>query len=91
MAIVLVFQGAGVTQAQYEQVRKEVTPDNKPPAGMLYHVPAPMAAGGFQVIEVWENQAAADKFFQEKLAQALPKANINVKPEVAQVHNIMKP
>ena len=91
MAIVLVFQGAGVTQAQYEQVRKEVSPDNKPPAGMLYHVAAPMAAGGFRVIEVWENQAAADKFFQEKLAQALPKANINVKPEVAQVHNIMKP
>ena len=91
MAIVLVFQGAGVTQAQYEQVRKEVSPDNKPPAGMLYHVAEPMAAGGFRVIEVWEDQAAADKFFQEKLAQALPKANINVKPEVAQVHNIMKP
>jgi quinol monooxygenase YgiN len=58
---------------------------------MLYHVAAPMASGGFRVVEVWENQAAADKFFQEKLARALPKANINaVKPEVAQVHNIMK-
>jgi quinol monooxygenase YgiN len=91
VAIVLVFEGAGVTQAQYDQVGKEVSPDNKPPAGMLYHVAAPTAAGGFRVIEVWENQAAADKFFQEKLAQALQKANINVKPEVAQVHNIMKP
>jgi quinol monooxygenase YgiN len=91
MAIVLVFAGAGITQAQYDQVRKEVSPDNKPPAGMLYHVAGPMAAGGFRVIEVWENQAAADTFFKAKLAQALPKANINVKPEVAQVHNIMKP
>jgi quinol monooxygenase YgiN len=91
MAIVLVFNAAGVTQAQYDQVRKEVSPDNKPPAGMLYHVAGPTASGSFRVIEVWENQAAADKFFQEKLAQALPKANINVKPEVAQVHNIMKP
>jgi quinol monooxygenase YgiN len=93
MAILLVFEGAGITQAQYDQVGKEVTPNNKPPAGMLYHVAAPMAAGGFRVIEVWESQAAADKFFQEKLAQALPKANIdvNLKPEVAQVHNIMKP
>ncbi len=90
MAIVLVFEGAGVTQAQYDQVRKEVSPDNKPPAGMLYHVAAPMA-NGWRVVEVWESQAGADKFFQEKLAQALPKANINVKPDTAQVHNIMKP
>jgi len=90
MAIVLVFEGAGVTQAQYDQVGKEVSPDNKPPEGMLYHVAAPMA-NGWRVVEVWESQAAADKFFQEKLAQALPKANINVKPEVAQVYNIMKP
>jgi len=50
MAIVLVFAGAGITQAQYDQVRKEVSPDNKPPAGMLYHVAGPMAAGGFRVI-----------------------------------------
>ena len=90
MAVVLVFEPAGVTLAQYDQVRKEVCPDNKPPAGMLYHVAAP-TANGFRVVEVWDSQAAADKFFQDKLAEALPKANINVKPEVAQVHNIMKP
>jgi hypothetical protein len=90
MAIVLVFEGAGVTQAQYDQVRKEVSPDNKPPAGMLYHVAGP-AASGWRVIEVWESQAAADKFFHDKLGQALPKANINVKPQVAEVYNIMKP
>ena len=90
MAVVLIFEPAGVTLAQYDQVRKEVAPDNKPATGMLYHVATP-TANGFRVIEVWDSQAAADKFFQEKLAQALPKANINAKPEVAQVHNIMKP
>jgi hypothetical protein len=90
MAVLLIFEPEGVTLAQYDQVRKEVSPDNKPPAGMLYHVAAP-TANGFRVIEVWDSQAAADKFFHEKLAQALPKAHINVKPEVAQVHNIMKP
>jgi len=89
MAIVLVFEGAGVTQAQYDQVRKEVMPDNKPAAGMLYHVGAPMA-NGWRVVEVWESQAAADQFFQDKLGKALQKANINVKPEVTQAHNIIK-
>ena len=91
MSILLVFERAGITQAQYDQVRKEVSPDNKPPAGMLYHVAGPTANGGFRVIEVWDSQAAADKFFHDKLAQALPKANINTKPEVTEVHNIMKP
>jgi len=90
MAIVLVFEAAGVTQTQYDQACKEVSPDNKPPEGMLYHVAAP-TANGWRVVEVWESQAAVDKFFQEKLGKALQKANINVKPEVAQVHNIMKP
>ncbi len=90
MAIVLVFEGAGVTQQQYDQVRQEVSPSNTPPAGMLFHVAGPTERG-FRVIEVWENQAAADKFFHEKLAQALPKANINAKPQVSEVYNIMKP
>ena len=57
---------------------------------MLHHVAAPMA-NGWRVVEVWESQAAADKFFHEKLGQALQKANINAKPQVAEVHNIMKP
>lgn len=90
MAILVIFEAAGVTQAQYEQVLNEVSPDNKLPEGMQYHVAAPMA-NGWRVVEVWDSQAAADKFFQDKLAQALPKANINTKPEVTQVHNIMKP
>ena len=57
---------------------------------MLYHVAAPTAKG-FRVIEVWENQTALEKALQDKLGQALAKANINVQPEIAQVHNIMKP
>ena len=90
MAIVVVFQADGVTEAQYEQARQEVAPDNKPPEGMLYHVAAP-TANGFRVVEVWESQAAVDKFFQDKLGKALQNAKITVQPEIAQVHNIMKP
>jgi len=38
MAIAVIFDGPGVTQAQYEQVLNEVAPGNQPPPGMLYHV-----------------------------------------------------
>lgn len=91
MAIIGVFDGEGITKAQYDQALKEVSPDNRPPEGMLYHAAAP-TANGWRVVEVWESQAAADKFFNEKLRQALQNAKIEAQPpDFAPVHNIMKP
>jgi hypothetical protein len=89
MAIGLIFSAAGVTQAQYEQVRNEVAPDNKLLPGMLYHAGGP-AQNGWRVVEIWESQEAADRFFRDKLGAALQKANISVQPEFFQVHNIME-
>jgi quinol monooxygenase YgiN len=90
MAICLIFDNPGVTQAQYDQVRNEVAPGNKPPPGMLYHVAGPIENGDWRVIEVWESQEAVDRFFKEKLGQALQKANISGQPQTFQVHNIMQ-
>lgn len=89
MAIALVFNGVGVTQAQYEQVLHEVTPDGKVAPGMLSHVAGP-TADGWRVFEVWESQEAVDRFFQEKLGAALQKAHISVQPEVFPVQNMMQ-
>ncbi|MEO7667571.1 MAG: hypothetical protein ABIU97_11155 [Dehalococcoidia bacterium] len=89
MAIALLFNGVGVTQAQYEQVLHEVTPDNKVAAGMLSHVAGP-TTDGWCVFEVWESQEAVDQFFQEKLGAAMRKANINVQPEVFQIQNTLQ-
>jgi len=88
MAVGAIFEGQGVTQAQYEQVRNEVAPGNRLPQGMLYHAGGSTEAG-WCVIEVWESQEALDRFFQEKLGQALQKANINIQPRFFQVVNIM--
>lgn len=89
MAIAILF-GPGLTQAQYDQVHAEVTPDNQAPAGMLFHVGA-QGESGFYVVEVWESQEAAGQFFQDKLGQAIQKANISDQPQFLQVHNIMQP
>ncbi len=90
MAVGLIFNGAGVTKAQYDQVRNEVAPGNKLPSGMLYHAGGPKE-GGWCVVEVWESQEAADRFFKEKLGATLEKAKITVQPEFFQVINIMEP
>ena len=79
-----------MTQAQYDQVHGAVTPRNRAPAGLLYHVAGP-TDGGWRVVEVWESQEALDRFFQEKLGQALQQAGLTAPPQVWQVHNTMQP
>lgn len=90
MAIGLIFEGPGVSQAQYEQVKDQVTPGNKAPPGLLYHAGGP-TENGWCVMEVWESQEALDQFFQQKLGAALKQANINIQPRSFQVVNTMQP
>jgi quinol monooxygenase YgiN len=90
MAIGMIFDGPGVTQAQYDQVRNEAAPGNRPPAGLLYHAAGPIP-NGWRVIEVWESQEAFDRFFQDRLGAALQRANINVQPQSFEVVNTMQP
>lgn len=90
MAIGIVFQASGVTQAQYDQACKQVAPDNRLLPGMLYHAGGPTETG-WCVIEVWESKEVAEKFFAEKLGKALQDAKIVAQPTFFQVHNIMKP
>ena len=90
MALGQIFDGLGVTQAQYEQVLHEVAPGNRPPPGMLYHAAGP-TPDGWRVIEIWESQEAADRFFRDKLGAALQRANISVQPQDFEVINTMRP
>ena len=90
MAIGIVIEAQGVTQAQYDQARNEVAPNNSLPSGMLYHAGGP-TQNGWCVVETWESEDAAKRFFDEKLSQALKTAGISAQPKFFQVHNIMKP
>jgi hypothetical protein len=88
VAIGLIFDGAGVTQAQYEQVLNEVMPSGGMPDGMQSHI-AGATENGWLVTEVWDSQESAKKFFEEKLGQALQRAKITTQPSFFQVHNIL--
>lgn len=90
MAIGIIFDGVGVSQAQYEQVLHQVSPDNQLAPGLLYHAAGP-SEGGFCVIEVWESQEVAQQFFDQQLGQALQQANINAQPKFFEVVNTMQP
>ena len=88
MAVCLIHEGPGVTQAQYEQVHHEVSPGEQVPEGCVYHVAGPTETG-WCVVEVWESEEALQRFVQEKLHAALQRAGITGPPRVFPVANIM--
>ena len=90
MAVGLIFDVPGVTQAQYEQVRDEVAPGNRRPPGMLHHV-AGATEQGWCVAEIWESREALDRFLEGKVRQALQRAGIDGQPRIFEVFNSMQP
>ena len=91
MAIGVIFESQDLTREQYDRVRDEVAPGNAPPPGLLYHA-AGASEHGWRVIEVWESQEAAQRFFDEKVGPALQQVGVSGGQDTFfEVHNIMKP
>jgi len=91
MAIAMIFDAPGLTQAQYERVHRLVSPGNTPPPGLLYHVAGPMEAG-WRLVEVWESAEAAERFFRETLGPVLQAEGLpELRPQVFAAHTIMQP
>jgi hypothetical protein len=88
MAIGLIFHGAGVTQAQYEQALQAVAPSGQLPAGLLHHAAGP-SESGWCVMEVWESQEDLQRFFQDTLGAALQAAGITDQPTTFEIVNTM--
>jgi len=91
MTIGLIFENPGITRAQYDEIRHALHPDNSLSPGMLFHA-AGAGENGWRVIEVWESQEAAERYFQETLRPALQQANVptTIRPQAYSVHNILQ-
>ncbi|HLM28227.1 MAG TPA: hypothetical protein VK304_14800 [Thermoleophilaceae bacterium] len=57
------------SQEVYERVR-DLLGDEGPLGGVL-HLAGPAPNGGWRVIELWESEAAARRFFEERLLAAV--------------------
>jgi heme-degrading monooxygenase HmoA len=88
MAIGMIFEGRGVSERQYEQVRQEVMPDGEMPDGMLYHLAGPNE-DCWNVVEVWESEEQAGRWFESRLGAALDRAGISIRPRTFRVHALI--
>lgn len=71
MAVLVVNHSAEWTQELYQAAFDRVIPDRAhPPAGLVTHYAAPVAGGGWQVIDVWESEDAFRRFLEESVVPA---------------------
>lgn len=95
MAVVLVHQGAGLTQESYEEAVRRIT-DGKsrmesaadwPVEGLLVHA-AGEGESGFRVVDVWESEETAQRF-GETLIPILREIGVEAEPEVYPAHTFV--
>ncbi|MEU6252520.1 hypothetical protein [Streptomyces sp. NPDC047043] len=80
MAVVLSLRWSGVTPEQYDTVRDTVRWEEQQPEGAVLHV-AWFDGGALHVTDVWNSQAAFERFFAERLTPGLKEAGIVGEPE----------
>ena len=90
MAVCLIFEAPGGTEAQYEQVRSEVAPGDVPPPGATYHAAGPTEDGTWCVVEVWDSREALESFAAEILPPALERAGLSGQVRIFEVSRIMQ-
>ena len=76
MAAGLIIEFQGVDRGIYDAVNSQLGIDMEAgegdwPDGLLSHAAGPAEDGGFVVLEVWESQAAQNKFMETRLGPAL--------------------
>ena len=69
MAIAMMVENPAGSEEVYDKIRAQLGLEK--PAGGIFHVAGPSPNGGWRVIEVWESQEEADRFFKERFMPAL--------------------
>jgi quinol monooxygenase YgiN len=89
MTILTIHTGEGMTKAMYENVRREVMWEGKPPPGILFHAASFDDSGKFCVAEVWESEEQWNNFLNTRLKPTFQKVNASPpKTQIFQIHKI---
>jgi hypothetical protein len=90
MPIAMLVDNPQGSQEMYDKVRAQIGLDA--PAGGIFHAAGPSPNGGWRVIEVWDSEEDAQKFFKERLGPALEANGLGPPPppQFWPVHNYMK-
>jgi hypothetical protein len=82
MAVLMRMDWAGVTPAQYDELRTIVNWEGDKPDGALAHVMA-FDDGGAHVNDTWESGEQLQAFLDERLMPAVQQVGVAGQPDVA--------
>ena len=91
MAVAMMVDNPEGSKETYDRVRERLGLER--PAGGIFHVAGPSPNGGWRVVEVWESEEEANRFFQERFFPALQALGLDgsaLKREFWPVHNAMR-
>ena len=96
MAIGVLFEFPGATQAQYDAVEKTMTGGGAlkkladwPAKGLLMHLAGPTATG-WRVVDVWESEADFMAFAAALMPMAKAAGFPDLPPQIFPVHKFVK-
>ena len=91
---VVIVSPPGLTQERYDETVRRIfpsgrlsSPEDFPVEGMLVHI-AGETANGFRVVEVWESEAALQRY-SETLVPILQEQGVEGQPEVYPTYNFV--
>ena len=90
MALTVLYEIPGLTQERYDEIIKELQAGGITAQGRIFHVAGPME-GGWQVVDVFESQAAFEQFVGGNLGPVMQKLGI-APPSIklSPVHNMLR-
>jgi hypothetical protein len=91
MAVAMMVDNPNGSQEVYERIRAHL--GFQKPIGGVFHIAGPSPNGGWRVIEVWESEEEAYRFFHERFVPVLRALGIDepsAQPEFWPVHNAMR-
>lgn len=89
MAVAMIVDNPNGSEELYERLRDLIGLER--PAGGICHLAGPSPSGGWRVIEVWETEQDAQRFFAERVVPAAEAVGAPPPPppEVWSVHSYM--
>jgi hypothetical protein len=88
MTVGMMVDNSEGSQETYERIRELIGAER--PAGGICHVAGPSPTGGWRVIEIWESEDDARRFFEERLLPAAEAVGVALPPpQIWPVHSYM--
>ena len=79
MAVAMMIENPHGSQEIYDRIRELIGLER--PAGGIFHLAGPSPEGGWRVIEVWESEEDAQRFFEERVMPAAEAVGAPAPPE----------